>query len=160
MLSKYFFSKLKPSILLSLASIVSIFNYSSASAQTASISGSATLTINPTITTVETRNNLGLITGRTTTEVGGFTSSVAGESVLPTGMFYGGPVVVTPTYANSLVSTLSVAGGTIGVVPANTTFNRATAEILTNAATGNISLENIELVSTIIRAGAGINGLD
>jgi hypothetical protein len=156
------FTKLK---ILAVGFTATLFNQGTAFAQTASASGSATLTINPTITTTIQNGVIQTITS------GGYTSSVSGESVLPSGLFYGGPLVVTPIFSSaggaslgSVVSSLSINPGTVGVVPANSTFNRAAAQILTNsaaagAASGRIE-QNIESISALIKAGAGINGLD
>lgn len=131
-------------------------------AQTASIGGTAVLTINPTITTTNIFDASGNLTGQTIQTVGGFTSSVSAEAVLPNGLFFGGPVVVTPSYSPAnLVNSLSVSGGSIGVVPENSTFNRAAAQILINGAAGSSNIiNNIEPISAIIRAGAGVGGLD
>ena len=60
-----------------------------------------------------------------------------------------------------VVSSLSLgtAGG-IKKVDADVSFNRASAETLIDAAAGNIIKPNLELIIGIIRAGAGVNGLD
>jgi len=93
--------------------------------------------------------------------VGGFTSSVSGEVVLPQGYLFNGVVNITPTFANSLVSNLAITPTSIGVVAENSTFNRAAAQTLINAAAGITTINtNIESVSAIIKAGAGVNDLD
>lgn len=158
----YTLRKLKIIAILGLTATATFFNYSSASAQTASASGSATLTINPTITTTIQNGVTQTITS------GGYTSSVSGESVLPPGLFYGGPLVVTPTFSSaggaslgSVVSSLSISPGVIGVVPANSTFTSAAAQILLSGAAGSSAIvSNVETISALIKAGAGINGLD
>jgi hypothetical protein len=137
-----------------LAFTAAFINCSSAHAQTASAAGSATLTVNPTITVTVTNGVTQSITQ------GGFTTSVAAETVLPVGLFYGGPLVVTPTFANQVVSSLSINPGIIAVVPESATFNRSVAQILVNVAASNSPVQNLDAISAIIKAGAGINGLD
>lgn len=134
------------------------FDQTKATAQTASIAGSATLTIQPNITNQTITTNG--VTTQTITQVGGYTSSVSGEVVLPTGLYFNGTANITPTYTDSLVSNLSIAASSTAVVPKETTFTRASAEILINAAAGTIEAQNIDLITAIIRAGAGVNGLD
>jgi hypothetical protein len=137
-----------------------LFNQGTASAQVASASGSATLTINPSITTT--------VNGGTTTILsnGGYTSTVSGETVLPQGYFFNGSVTVTPDYTNVAnlgfaVTSLTINPGTPSVVAQSSTFNRAAAQILIDAAAGSNTINtNIESVTAIIKAGAGINGLD
>ena len=131
-----------------------------AQAQTASASGSATLTSGGTI--VETFA-AGILTNRTITN--GVITSVSGETVLPSGYFFISPVVVTPTYgaispgAIPVVNSLSIAA-TPTVTASNTSFSRAAAEILTNAASTPGNITDIDKVTAIIHAGAGVNGLD
>jgi phospholipase/lecithinase/hemolysin len=152
------FTKLK---ILALAFTATLFNQGIAFAQTASASGSATLTVNPNITTTETFNILGIVNGRTIQQVGGFTSTTSGEIVLPKGYVFNGTVNITPTFTNSLVSSLAISPTSIGVVAENSTFNRAAAQVLINAAAGSTAINtNIDSVTAIIKAGAGINGLD
>ena len=146
----YTLSKLK---ILALACIA-FFNCSSAYAQTASAAGSATLTVNPTITVTVTNGVTQTITQ------GGFTTSVSAETVLPTGLYYGGTLVVTPTFTNQLVSSLSINPGAIEIVAESATFNRSVAQILVNVAASNVPMQNLDAVSAIIKAGAGVNGLD
>jgi len=60
-----------------------------------------------------------------------------------------------------VVSALEIDPGTTGVVAANSSFNRTAAQILINSAAGNTSINNnIDSVTAIIKAGAGVNGLD
>jgi phospholipase/lecithinase/hemolysin len=152
------FTKLK---ILAVAFTATLFYPGVAFAQTASASGSATLTIQPNITTTETFNILGTVNGRTIQQIGGFTSSVSGEIVLPQGYLFNGAVNITPTYTNNFVSSLAISPTSIGVVAENSTFNRAAAQILINAAAGSETINtNIESVAAIIKAGAGVNGLD
>lgn len=164
MLHKYSYTLAKLKIIV-LAFTAILFNYSfnnhnAATAQTASISGSSTLTILPNVTTTELLTG-GIVTGRTIQQIGGFTSSVSGEMVLPQGYLFNGAVNITPTYTNNFVSSLAISPTSIGVVAENSTFNRAAAQILINAALGSTTINtNIESVTAIIKAGAGINGLD
>lgn len=167
-------SKLSPIVGLSLAVISSVPNQSQA--QTASISASATYS-NPSITTttitapgstfINGVNGDRLVTNDTTQTVAtiGAVTSVAVESVLPKGLFINTPVLVSPAYGTVApgingVTSLSLGGGAIGVVPENATFNRAAAQTLINAVAGTPANPNLELIIGIIRAGAGINGLD
>jgi len=128
----------------------------------------------------------------------GFTSTVSGESILPSGLFFNtgiaaltpatvtGPfpnpnatlsnssVIVVPTYviggATFLTNSLSV-GASIAPTaqPAGSSFTATAANLLNLAGTtvatatptaATAVLNNIEFVTAIIRAGAGINGLD
>ncbi|AFY72954.1 hypothetical protein Syn7502_00822 [Synechococcus sp. PCC 7502] len=162
MLNQFIYTKrkLKIMILLGLAAGSTLFSYDSVSAQVASASGSSTLTINPTITTTITNGVIQTISS------GGYTSSVSGETVLPQGYFFSGSVTVSPTYGTTagvgnVVQTLTINPGTLTVVSPNSTFNRAAAETLLNAANGSASIKNnIDSVAAVIKAGAGINGLD
>lgn len=102
----------------------------------------------------------------TTTTTTGVITTVSAESVLPKGLFFDGNLLVTPAYTLiggdvRVVSSLSLgtAGG-IKKVDADVSFNRASAETLIDAAAGNITNPNLELIIGIIRAGAGVNGLD
>jgi hypothetical protein len=148
--------------LLGLTFAVTHLENNQAQAQTASASGSATLTSGGTI--VETFT-AGVLTGRTITN--GVITSVSGETVLPSGYFFSDPVVVVPTYSNltsgastvPVVNSLSIAA-TPTVTATNASFSRAAAEILTNAASNPGSIVDIDNVTAIIRAGAGVNGLD
>jgi hypothetical protein len=150
-------------VLLGITFAIANFEANKAQAQTAIASGSATLTSGGTI--VETFSSAGILAGRTITN--GIITSVSGETVLPSGYFFNSPVVVTPTFG-----TISTSSGTVPVVnsltiaatPAvtasNSSFSRAAAEILTNAASTPSSVGDIDQVTAIIRAGAGVNGLD
>lgn len=140
----------------------------------ASISSSAmfmnagtTTTINNIVTDTNTGVTINL--SQTITNTGVITT-VSAESVLPSGLFYDGIAVVTPTYQArtdlgpgviNVVSSLSIGstGGVQAVAP-NVSFNRAAAQTLRDAAANNIMDPNLELIIGIIRAGAGINGLD
>ncbi|PZU98759.1 MAG: hypothetical protein DCE90_02815 [Pseudanabaena sp.] len=130
--------------------------------------GSTTTTNN-----IVTQTNLGVITttdlSQTITNTGVITS-VSAESILPSGLFYSGNVVVTPTYQArtdlgngtiNVVSSLSI-GSSNGVqkVDPDASFNRAASQTLIDAASGAIANPNLELIIGIIRAGAGVNGLD
>ena len=162
MLTKLIYTQRKLQIiaLLSLSASSIFFAPSSIQAQTASASGSATLTILPNITTTDTITG-GIVTGRTITQIGGFTSSVSGEVVLPPGYLFNGTVNIVPTFANSVVSNLAISPTSLAVVDQSSTFNRAAAQILINSSTGNTSINNnIDSVTAIIKAGAGVNGLD
>ena len=156
------------------ALLASAVNVASVSAQTpASISGSATL-ITPS----------------------GFTSTVSGESVLPSGFIFDtapgvlvpatppGPtnpgvpgiaatladaqVFVVPAYEqipySVAVSSLSVGSSVAPTQPVTDyapSFTAAAAVILTDSAVpGFPGALNIDFISAIIKAGAGVNGLD
>jgi hypothetical protein len=121
------------------------------SAQNASFSGSATV-INPSF----------------------FTSTVSAERVAPQGTdFLGGTnFTVTPTYGNVgfgifTPSTVAIdslelgAGGALTTAPLTppTTFTAAAADALNQAAAGSLT-GDIEAVTAIIRAGAGVDGLE
>lgn len=135
-----------------------------ANAQTASISGSATLSSGGTV------NNIfdpvsGVLTQSTVTN--GIISTVSAQVVLPAGLYFeatvGSPVVIVPAYTtfngSNVVSTLSIgATGSVQISPNASTFTTAAAQILINAANGNV--QNIDAAAAIVRAGAGINGLD
>jgi hypothetical protein len=130
----------------------------------------------------------------------GFTSTVSGEAILPTGFFYNtgsaaisqpitppladpnatltnAAVIVVPTYtvagsATFVTNTLSVGSSAAPeAVPAGTSFSATAASILANSAAavagpgGSIvglvyNSSNIEFITAIISAGAGVNGLD
>ncbi len=132
-----------------------------AQAQTASASGSASLSSGGTIVEVSTGGVL------TRTITNGVITSVSGETVLPSGYFFSSAVIVTPTYSNltsgastvSVVNSLSIAA-TPAVTANNSSFSRAAAEIVTNAAINPGTAINLDNVTAIIRAGAGVNGLD
>jgi hypothetical protein len=131
-----------------------------AKAQTASASGSSSLSSGSTI--VETFVG-GVLADRTTTN--GIISSVSGEVVLPSGYFFNGPVIVTPTYSSlnattSVVNSISIGAGSPTLVDKSASFSRAVAEILTNVAADPTTVTDIEQVTAIIKAGAGVNGLD
>lgn len=92
----------------------------------------------------------------------GASQSVAAELGLPNGTFFPGPAVVTPVVANDLstntplFTTLTVDGGTaddIGSLGGSASFTAAAAAVLANAAT-------LDAQVSIIRAGAGIDGLE
>ncbi len=155
-------NKLSVVTLLSLALTISL-DANRADAQVARISGSATF-VNAGSVTVDTA------TGITTTRTGGI-STVSAESVLPTGLFYNGNVAVNPAFStvsdglttSVIVNSLSVGapGGVSSVssVTANSTFTSAAAKILIDAAAATAS-PNIDAIAAIIKAGAGVNGLD
>ena len=134
----------------------------------ASISSSA-MYKNSDITTTTNNivTNAGTITDTSTiVTTTGVITTVSAESVLPKGLFFDGNLLVTPAYTLiggdvRVVSSLSLgtAGG-IKKVDADVSFNRASAETLIDAAAGNITNPNLELIIGIIRAGAGVNGLD
>jgi len=157
--------KLKIIALLSLSAGAIFFAPSSIQAQTASASGSATFSSGSTITnTFGTNGNL-----TSSVIVNGATSSVSGEVVLPQGYFFNGIATITPSYTDMIiggnnvgvVSALAINPGTTRVVAPNSSFNRATAQVLINSSTGNTSINNnIDSVTAIIKAGAGVNGLD
>jgi hypothetical protein len=122
----------------------------------------------------------------------GFTSTVSGESILPTGFVFqtlgatltpaaqalpfpnpnatvsNASVIVVPTYviggATFLTNTLSVASAAaVTTVSTASSFSAAAANILTQtaaAAPGSSTLANVDFISAIIKAGAGVNGLD
>lgn len=133
----------------------------------------------------------------------GFTSTVSGESVLPSGFFFNtvgatlNPATVTPTNASATitngavyvvpaynllgfsVATTSLSVGSSVASSASTTvipFSSAAAAVLTNSAgalatlgsptngranaAGTYFSANIDFISAIIKAGAGVNGLD
>jgi len=137
----------------------------------ATISGAAMYMNGGTTTTnnnIVTDTNAGTTTNLSQTiATTGVITTVSAESVVPSGLFFSGNLVVAPTYGtfngSDVVSSLSIgATGTpsIQTVPENASFNRAAAQTLTNAAAGGIIDPNLELIIGIIRAGAGINGLD
>jgi len=130
----------------------------------------------------------------------GFTSTVSGENVLPSGLVYLTPpasitnpigpnipviitnpsVTVTPTYnllgfsvATTSLTIGSPTGATLASVPGS--FSDSAARVLTQAAAASAAAGtpaegrafgttyfsgNIEFISAIIKAGAGVNGLD
>jgi hypothetical protein len=146
--------------LLALTSATACLESSKAQAQTASISGSSTLTTGGTIQ--ETFVG-GVLTDRTITN--GVITTVSGETVLPSGYFFSGPVTVKPDYSTISNGTIAVVGSlsidaTAAVTDSTTSFSRAAAEILTKAAFSPDSITDLESVVSIIKAGAGVNGLD
>jgi hypothetical protein len=128
----------------------------------------------------------------------GFTSTVSGESILPSGFVFltdaaaitaatqtlpfpspnaelsNAAVIVVPTFviagATFITNTLSVGSAVAVTQQAGGSSFSATAANLLNLAgttvadatpsTATAVLNNIEFVTAIIRAGAGINGLD
>lgn len=154
--------------LFTILSGISVFsvNVGSSQAQQASISGAASYTsggmvmenFDPGTGNLTSRN----ITGPTAI------TTVSGESILPAGLFFQGNLIVTPAYGEVVAGTgingvTSLSLGTDGgvqVTPENTTFSRAAAQTLTNAAAGGLVNPNLDLIIGIIRAGAGVNGLD
>lgn len=120
----------------------------------------------------------------------GFTSTLSAETVAPanTAFITAGPSVITPavvttgpsaTITNSLVdvvpatqllgfsvSLTSLSLGTTATLsptPATTsTFSAAAAAVLLGSVDGTFptATNNIEIISAIIKAGAGVNGLD
>ncbi len=166
MLTKLIYTQHKLQIiaLLSLSASSIFFVPSSIQAQTASASGSATFSSGGTITNTFVNGNL-----TSSVIVNGATSSVSGEVVLPQGYFFNGIATITPSYTGvmiggnnvGVVSALEIDPGTTRVVAANSSFNRAAAQVLINSSTGNTSINtNIDSVTAIIKAGAGVNGLD
>jgi hypothetical protein len=135
-----------------------------------------------------------------------FTTTVSGESILPSGFAYittpgltpplvqptllpppalpvnpnatlaGASVIVVPTYtvaggATFVTNSLSVGSSVTPTVQAGTSFSATAAGILSLAAStlpgnvgtgaaGTYNSQNIDFISAIIRAGAGVNGLD
>ncbi|MGQ9865089.1 MAG: hypothetical protein ACUVSQ_02200, partial [Pseudanabaenaceae cyanobacterium] len=100
-----------------------------------------------------------------------FTSTVSAERVAPKGSDFvsGTDFTVTPTYGNNgpFPSTVSVntlqlgAGGLLDTSPLPTpaSFTAAAAAAL-NAAVNNPLTGDVEAVAAIIRAGAGVDGLE
>ena len=165
------FAKLNKAILALSICLISSNLMSDKAYSQASISSSAMFMNAGTTTT--TNNIVTNITTGVTTNLSqtiantGVITTVSAESVLPSGLFFSGNLLVTPAYSTfngaSVVSSLSI--GTTGspsiqTVPENASFNRAAAQTLTNAAAGSITNPNLELIIGIIRAGAGVNGLD
>ena len=133
------------------------------------MNGGTTITVNDINTTINIAGTTTLNRSITTTTTGVITT-ISAESILPNGLFFDGNLVVSPTFVPrpdlgagvSVVSALSI-GTTAGIKPLaeNVSFNRAASQTLINAAAaGAIANPNLELIIGIIRAGAGINGLD
>lgn len=139
----------------------------------ASISSSAMFMNSGSTTTqniIVTDANTNITTNTTTTVANtGVITTVSAESILPKGLFFDGNLIVTPTYTTrpdlgtdvSVVSSLSI-GTSAGIknLDENVSFSRAAAQTLIDAAAGAIANPNLELIIGIIRAGAGVNGLD
>ena len=141
----------------------------------ASISSSAMFMNGGTSSTINNITNNITVAGNTsidlsiTTTTTGVITTISAESILPNGLFFDGNLVVSPTFVPrpdlgagvSVVSALSI-GTLAGIKPLaeNVSFNRAASQTLINAANGAIANPNLELIIGIIRAGAGINGLD
>lgn len=161
-------------------SCFTLISAESLSAQTARISASAIFT-NGETKTFTTQNTVqqnfdaaGNVISQTITPTSVLTSSVSGpittvsaESSLPTGFFYSSatPVVVTPQYTtfngNDVIESLSLGAGAVTPVGTTASFTQAAARILLDAASGNATtLANIDAAAALIKAGAGINGLE
>lgn len=161
-------NKLTLSLLLCLTSLNTIVEkaYSQASISSSAMymNGGTTTTTN----NIVTDTNLGTTTNLSQTiATTGVITTVSAESVLPSGLFFSGDLIVTPTYGtfngSNVVSSLSIGTTStpaIQTIPENASFNRAAAQTLINAAAGAIANPNLELIIGIIRAGAGVNGLD
>jgi hypothetical protein len=97
----------------------------------------------------------------TVVRASGASVSVSGELTAPNGYMFPGALVVTPTYGGTAVAddetvaTLTVTGGT------PTAFATATSgnPFLDEAAAQLKAAANVVEAATIIRAGAGANGL-
>ncbi len=132
-----------------------------ADAQNATASSVATFTSSS--VTLETFDAAGNLQTRSITS--GATSSIAAEMSLPQGMYFAGSATSTPTYGTlangtTVLTSLSMNPGIPTVVPVNASFNRTAAQILQDAATNPNSRTDIEELVSLIRAGAGVNGLD
>ncbi len=99
------------------------------------------------------------------------TTAVSGESVLGGAYaFPNGNVIVDPTYTAAgagfsptalVVDTLNVSStGALIISPSSSSFTAAAAAALVAATNGTLNPANLEAVSAIIRAGAGVDGLD
>jgi hypothetical protein len=132
-------------------------------AQTARAAGVATLTSGGTIT-----ENFDPMTGNliNRTITNGVITSVSGESNLPTGLFFQGNLNVTPIFGTApdgttpVVSGLVIDPGRVRAIPENATFSRAAAQILINAAADPAARPDLEELAALLRAGAGVDGLD
>jgi hypothetical protein len=130
-----------------------------------------------------------------------FTTTVSGESILPSGFAYltaagaigqpnqalptpavgllnpnatltGAAVIVVPTYtvaggATFVTNSLSVGSSVAPTLQTGASFSATAASILNLAAAfnpfvanANYDSQNIDFIAAIIRAGAGVNGLD
>ncbi|MBD2177691.1 hypothetical protein H6F42_12275 [Pseudanabaena sp. FACHB-1998] len=168
--------------LLTLISVIVLScNVESISAQTARISASAVFangetktfaTFNTVTNNFDTAGNL---ISNTITPTSVLTSSVSGpittisaESSLPSGFYYSGTTVVLPTYTTltsgeKVLESLSLGGGAITAAGPANSFTQAAASILLQAASGNpsaLTSRQLEAAAALIKAGAGINGLE
>jgi hypothetical protein len=113
-----------------------------------------------------TNTSIGPIT--TTTVSNGVITTVSVESSLPRGLFYAGPVVALPAYTTTAAGDMVVgslelgSGGVTPVIP-SASFTNAAASILLQAASGNpssLTPSQLEAAAALIKAGAGISGLE
>lgn len=114
-----------------------------------------------------TNASIGPIT--TTSTVTGVITTVSAEATLPAGFYYAGSVVVLPQYGtltpstDRVVESLSLSGGTITPVGPANSFTQAAASILLQSASGlpaSLTPSQLDAAAALIKAGAGINGLE